>query len=242
MEDRLIANGEQHVNFGYWNSENGRMKVTEDGKSASKISPESDYGHGVVIASRPIRGESVFEVMIDRHGNGWSGSFKVGLLAVPRKPLETFVLPRYSPDYPRSWVWSSARLYHFADQEHARSHRNCEEGFSKINLESLRAGDTFGFHVSVSGEVVFYANRMKQSSIQNVYESCPADMDLFPMVDHYAQGVGTTITWSETNMQRPRNLQYICRRVILRYVENLDCIDSLPLPKSLKHYLRVDSV
>lgn len=215
------------------------MTVTDGGRIAYKSSPATDYGYGVVLASQPISGESVFEVAINRHGNGWSGSFKVGLLAVPRGSLRTFTFPRYSPDYPRSWVWSSSRLYHFADQEQARSHRNCEEGFSKMNLESLRVGDTFGFHVSVDGEMVFYANKTKQSSVQNVYESCPADMDLYPMVDHYAQGVGTTITRLATNIQWRRNLQYLCRRVILKYVGNTD-VDTLPLPKSLKQYLMVD--
>ena len=218
------------------------MLVTEGGRTACKASPNTDYGYGVVITSQPISGESKFEVVINRHGNGWSGSFKIGLLAVPRGCLETFNVPRYSPDYPRSWVWSSARLYHFTDQEHSRSHRNCDEGFSNINLETLKEGDTFGFCISGSGELIFYANQVKQNSVQNVYASCPAGMELYPMVDHYAQGIGTTITWSETNIERPRNLQYLCRKAVLKCLSGSDDVNRLPLPKSLKQYLNLVSL
>eukprot|EP00118_Oscarella_pearsei_P006795 m.31485 g.31485 ORF g.31485 m.31485 type:complete len:248 (+) comp31502_c0_seq3:34-777(+) len=223
--------------FGY-SSNNAKITISNRNLSASKKDPNSDYGFGVVLAEFPVIRESIFEVAIDRHGSGWSGSFKIGLIAVARGALDSFSAPRYSPDYARSWVWSSSRLYTFCDADGTRKREACREKFSAVNLEELACSDTFGFRVTTDkrGTLEFYANGDKQGEVTDVYGSCPDGMDLYPMVDHYAKGVGTTIIRADTDMKR--TLQRLCQRVITSRIKNVERVEDLPLPPTLKKYLQ----
>lgn len=111
------------VSFGYQDPRNDKMKLKDSGRFASKANPEGDYAHGVVIGERhAVPGaEFVFEVAVAKHGGSWSGSFKIGLIAVPKGRLRQFTVPRYSPKFSRSWMWSDTYLYEFADSDVERS-------------------------------------------------------------------------------------------------------------------------
>ncbi|XP_065826755.1 neuralized-like protein 4 [Oscarella lobularis] len=238
---RIPNVGTKTLRFGYHQSNNSSMHVADDGRSAHKVNPQSTYGYGIVLANRPVVGETVFTVAIDQHGNSWSGSFKIGLMAVRKGTrLDELQVARYSPDFSRSWVWSATTLYLFVDSDSPRPRGNCNDQFFDVNLEGLQAGDTFGLHVTPEkrGTLAFYTNGEKAGEVTGVYDKCPDDMLLYPMVDHYAKGVSTTVIQAETHITR--SLQGLCRSVILDSVANVECIHDLPLPLTLKRYIHVD--
>ena len=172
--------------------------------------------------------------------------------------LDELQVARYSPDFSRSWVWSATTLYLFVDSDSPRPRGNCNDQFFDVNLEGLQAGDTFGLHVTPEkrGTLAFYTNGEKAGEVTGVYDKCPDDMLLYPMVDHYAKGVSTTViqagttcvlsdssilyrrSFLETHITR--SLQGLCRSVILDSVANVECIHDLPLPLTLKRYIHVD--
>ena len=198
-----------------------RIRVEEDGVTATKINSHNNYAHGVAISERPLFGHAHFEVEIRDHGTPWSGSFKIGVMEVPAG-ADNFEVPRYSPQNENTWVWTANQL--FARQE--------TREWGKLDIESLGKGDRLAFHILPNGTLFFYVNgRCLGEGFRNLYSP---DKDLFALVDVYGKGRQLTIVRSYCV---PSNLLSLCCMVIARSLPDEDKqehLDTLPLPKPVK--------
>lgn len=52
--------------------------VLNGGRSAARPSPNEEFNDAIVMSSRPLRQNEMFEIVIDRVVERWSGSLEIG--------------------------------------------------------------------------------------------------------------------------------------------------------------------
>ena len=174
------------IEFGYQRERSHQVIISESGLKAEKRDPSLHYAHGVVYGTTKLKGTVEFEVKILTYGTGWSGTLKLGVMRCKSgTDLDSYQIPRYSPEGPDHCVWSS-------DKIHNRLKGHLETFYGKENLDNLREGDRLGMRLTSDGVLVFFVNGKSQGvAAENVYEK---GYDVYPVVDHYANCKSTEIT------------------------------------------------
>lgn len=198
------SNCAHDTQFTFHRTHGSRIELTNNSRTATRLEAAKYYDNGVVYSALPLSGHAKFVVQAQDLAVGWSGSFKIGVIALPAEVFKDgsgFTPPRYSPAIPHSWVWSSMSLHVGQD---------LKISYGSVNLEDLRKGDKLGMEITKEGTLHFLVNDKSQGrAAGNVYT---ADKHVYGFIDHYGQAVTSTITEAFVN---PFSLQHLCKAKIM---------------------------
>ena len=180
----------KRVTFGYHPVASSHMTISHCATEAVKIDPEGTYAFGVTFGARKLKGLAEFEVILTEIGTGWSGTFKLGVMRVPKgAKLEHVKIPRYSPDAPDFCVWCNQKI------QNRLTLTKCEEKqYGYVSLDNLKCGDRLGLQLTSEGDLGFFVNGMYQGrAAEQIYLE---GFDVYAVVDHYGRCKATRISRS----------------------------------------------
>uniref|UniRef100_A0A3Q3X395 Neuralized-like protein 4 n=1 Tax=Mola mola TaxID=94237 RepID=A0A3Q3X395_MOLML len=165
--DRLLF----HTNCGQ------KAAIISEGRTALRPHATDDFNHGVVLSSRPLRSNEVFQVRIDKMVDKWAGSIEIGVTTHNPAYLQ---LPSTMTNL-RSGTWMMTGN----GVMHNGTTILDEYGH---NLDRLKAGDTVGVVRKEDGSLHFFVNGVAQGpAAWNVPPS------VYAVVDLYGQAAQATI-------------------------------------------------
>uniref|UniRef100_A0AAY4AVE8 Neuralized-like protein 4 n=1 Tax=Denticeps clupeoides TaxID=299321 RepID=A0AAY4AVE8_9TELE len=166
-QDRLLF----HPNCGQ------KAAIISEGRTALRPHATDDFNHGVVLSSRPLRSNEVFQVRIDKMVDKWAGSIEIGVTTHNPAYLQ---LPSTMTNL-RSGTWMMTGN----GVMHNGTTILDEYGH---NLDRLKAGDTVGVVRKDDGSLHFFVNGVPQGpAAWNVPPS------VYAVVDLYGQAAQATI-------------------------------------------------
>uniref|UniRef100_A0A8C9ZFT9 Neuralized-like protein 4 n=1 Tax=Sander lucioperca TaxID=283035 RepID=A0A8C9ZFT9_SANLU len=165
--DRLLF----HANCGQ------KAAIISEGRTALRPHATDDFNHGVVLSSRPLRSNEVFQVRIDKMVDKWAGSIEIGVTTHNPAYLQ---LPSTMTNL-RSGTWMMTGN----GVMHNGTTILDEYGH---NLDRLKAGDTVGVVRKEDGSLHFFVNGVAQGpAAWNIPPS------VYAVVDLYGQAAQATI-------------------------------------------------
>ncbi|XP_037118336.1 neuralized-like protein 4 isoform X2 [Syngnathus acus] len=154
-----------------------KAAIISDGRTALRPHATDDFNHGVVLSSRPLRSNEVFQVRIDKMVDKWAGSIEIGVTTHNPAYLQ---LPSTMTNL-RSGTWMMTGN----GVMHNGTTILDEYGH---NLDRLKAGDTVGVVRKEDGSLHFFVNGVAQGpAAWNVPPS------VYAVVDLYGQAAQATI-------------------------------------------------
>ncbi|XP_057712194.1 neuralized-like protein 4 isoform X1 [Corythoichthys intestinalis] len=154
-----------------------KAAIIGHGRTALRPHATDDFNHGVVLSSRPLRSNEVFQVRIDKMVDKWAGSIEIGVTTHNPAYLQ---LPSTMTNL-RSGTWMMTGN----GVMHNGTTILDEYGH---NLDRLKAGDTVGVVRKEDGSLHFFVNGVAQGpAAWNV------PPNVYAVVDLYGQAAQATI-------------------------------------------------
>uniref|UniRef100_A0A8B9PAZ3 NHR domain-containing protein n=1 Tax=Apteryx owenii TaxID=8824 RepID=A0A8B9PAZ3_APTOW len=165
--DRLLF----HPNCGQ------KAAIVNEGRTALRPHATDDFNHGVVLSSRALRDNELFQVRIDKMVDKWAGSIEIGVTTHNPAYLQ---LPSTMTNL-RSGTWmmtGNGVMHNGTTVLDEYGH----------NLDRLKAGDTVGVVRKDDGTLHFFVNGVAQGpAAWNV------PPNVYAVVDLYGQAAQATI-------------------------------------------------
>ncbi|ERL95247.1 hypothetical protein D910_12514 [Dendroctonus ponderosae] len=153
-------------------------RITLINENTTAIRNDSEFDHGLVISAEPLMNDVLFEVIIDRKINTWSGSLEIGVVDVD--PLHFDFPPCASKIQSGSWIMSGTSVF---------KNGNCLiEGYGN-DLDKLNQLDRIGLVKTCEGDLIFYVNGESQGVAA---EGLPNIV--YAIVDLYGKCVQVSVT------------------------------------------------
>lgn len=153
-------------------------RITLINENTTAIRNDSEFDHGLVISAEPLVNDVLFEVIIDRKVNSWSGSLEIGVVDVD--PLHFDFPPCASKIQSGSWIMSGTSIF--------KNGNLLVEGYG-IDLDKLNEFDRIGLVKTPEGDLIFYINSVSQGVAA---EGIPSVV--YAVVDLYGKCVQVSIT------------------------------------------------
>uniref|UniRef100_A0A8C4Z814 Neuralized E3 ubiquitin protein ligase 4 n=1 Tax=Gadus morhua TaxID=8049 RepID=A0A8C4Z814_GADMO len=158
----------------------GNAVITNGGRTALRQNCRSEFNDAIVISNRCLRDGELFEIIIQRMVDRWSGSIEAGVTAIRPEELE-FPNTMTDIDYD-TWMLSGTAI--MQDGNTMRNNYGCD-------LDSLTTGSRIGMMRSASGDLHYYINGVDQGV------ACTGlPPEVFAVIDLYGQCVQVSITSS----------------------------------------------
>ena len=162
-------------------------KIGNGGFTASRPHALGEFNDSIVMSNRPLRDGEIFEIVIERMVERWSGSIEAGVTLIRPEDLE-FPNTMTDIDY-ETWMLSGSAV--MQDGQTVRNGYCCD-------LDSLGAGSRLGMtRNSEDGSLHYTINGEDQGiAIENIPQNIYAVIDLYgqcaqvsivphvPMLDH----------------------------------------------------------
>ncbi|XP_031441146.1 neuralized-like protein 4 isoform X2 [Clupea harengus] len=154
--------------------------ITNGGRTALRQNCRSEFNDAIVISNRSLREGELFEIVIQKMVDRWSGSIEAGVTAIRPEELE-FPNTMTDIDYD-TWMLSGTAI--MQDGNTMRNNYGCD-------LDSLTTGSRIGMMRSATGDLHYYINGVDQGV------ACTGlPLDVFAVIDLYGQCVQVSITTS----------------------------------------------
>ncbi|CAG9771302.1 unnamed protein product [Ceutorhynchus assimilis] len=153
-------------------------RITLINENTTAIRNDSEFDHGLVITAEPLMNDVLFEVIIDRKVNSWSGSLEIGV--VDLDPLHFDFPPSASRIQSGSWILSGISVF--------KNGNIIIEGYG-ADLDTLNQFDRIGLMKTSEGDLIFYINGESQGVAA---EGLPNTV--YALVDLYGKCVQVSIT------------------------------------------------
>ncbi|ESO08798.1 hypothetical protein HELRODRAFT_74472 [Helobdella robusta] len=221
------------------------------------------FAHGITFSAKPLHPREMFLIEVEKNELGWSGHLRIGLTQLD--PNDNFDLPFYAlPDLVHvdvkkdSWIFAVPAMhcrFSEANRYQPRSHGDGNDSTSSnyassspqthLNSDSILGdanvilptdvGSRIGIMYVVKGdfaEMHFILNGEDLGAWAKdiLYKKHP----LYAVVDVY----GTTKQVKVIQLCCVSSLQNACRRTILACMNTDDDVDLLPIPNTIKDYLK----
>uniref|UniRef100_A0A8C2ZRF5 Neuralized-like protein 4 n=1 Tax=Cyclopterus lumpus TaxID=8103 RepID=A0A8C2ZRF5_CYCLU len=158
--------------------------VTNGGRTALRQNCRSEFNEAIVISNRCLRDGELFEIIIQKMVDRWSGSIEAGVTAIRPDELE-FPNTMTDIDYD-TWMLSGTAI--MQDGNTMRNNYGCD-------LDSLTTGSRIGMMRSASGDLHYYINGVDQGV------ACTGlPPEVYAVIDLYGQCVQVSITSSSGPM------------------------------------------
>ncbi|XP_076270318.1 neuralized E3 ubiquitin protein ligase 4 isoform X2 [Rhynchophorus ferrugineus] len=153
-------------------------RITLINENTTAIRNDSEFDHGLVISAEPLMNDVLFEVIIDRKVNSWSGNLEIGIVDVD--PLHFDFPPCASKIQSTSWIMSGTAVF---------KNGTCLIERYGFDLDKLNQFDRVGLVKTAEGDLIFYINGESQGvaaeGLPNV---------VYAIVDLYGKCVQVSIT------------------------------------------------
>ncbi|KAK1889948.1 Neuralized-like protein 4 [Dissostichus eleginoides] len=154
--------------------------ITNGGRTALRQNCRSEFNDAIVISNRCLRDGELFEIIIQKMVDRWSGSIEAGVTAIRPDELE-FPNTMTDIDYD-TWMLSGTAV--MQDGNTMRNNYGCD-------LDSLTTGSRIGMMRSASGDLHYYINGVDQGV------ACTGlPPEVYAVIDLYGQCVQVSITSS----------------------------------------------
>uniref|UniRef100_A0A8C9ZFE1 Neuralized E3 ubiquitin protein ligase 4 n=1 Tax=Sander lucioperca TaxID=283035 RepID=A0A8C9ZFE1_SANLU len=154
--------------------------ITNGGRTALRQNCRSEFNDAIVISNRCLRDGELFEIIIQKMVDRWSGSIEAGVTAIRPDELE-FPNTMTDIDYD-TWMLSGTAI--MQDGNTMRNNYGCD-------LDSLTTGSRIGMMRSASGDLHYYINGVDQGVACTGLPS-----EVYAVIDLYGQCVQVSITSS----------------------------------------------
>ncbi|XP_073683977.1 neuralized-like protein 4 [Garra rufa] len=154
--------------------------ITNGGRTALRQNCRSEFNDAIVISNRCLRDGELFEIVIQKMVDRWSGSIEAGVTAIRPEELE-FPNTMTDIDYD-TWMLSGTAI--MQDGNTMRNNYGCD-------LDSLTTGSRIGMMRTATGDLHYFINGLDQGVACTGLPS-----EVFAVVDLYGQCVQVSITSS----------------------------------------------
>uniref|UniRef100_A0A8C7RQZ1 Neuralized-like protein 4 n=1 Tax=Oncorhynchus mykiss TaxID=8022 RepID=A0A8C7RQZ1_ONCMY len=156
--------------------------ITNGGRTALRQNCRSEFNDAIVISNRCLRDGELFEIVIQKMVDRWSGSIEAGVTSIRPEELE-FPNTMTDIDYD-TWMLSGTAI--MQDGNTMRNNYGCD-------LDSLTTGSRIGMMRSATGDLHYYINGVDQGV---ACTGLPPDKEVYAVIDLYGQCVQVSITSS----------------------------------------------
>ncbi|XP_035265364.1 neuralized-like protein 4 isoform X1 [Anguilla anguilla] len=154
--------------------------ITNGGRTALRQNCRSEFNDAIVISNRCLRDGELFEIVIQKMVDRWSGSIEAGVTAIRPEELE-FPNTMTDIDYD-TWMLSGTAI--MQDGNTMRNNYGCD-------LDSLTTGSRIGMMRSATGDLHYYINGVDQGV---ACTGLPPGKEVYAVIDLYGQCVQVSIT------------------------------------------------
>ncbi|CAM2110649.1 unnamed protein product [Caretta caretta] len=154
--------------------------ITNGGRTALRQNCRSEFNDAIVISNRALRDGELFEIVIQKMVDRWSGSIEAGVTAIRPEDLE-FPNTMTDIDYD-TWMLSGTAI--MQDGNTMRNNYGCD-------LDSLTTGSRIGMMRTAKGDLHYFINGVDQGV---ACSGLPAAKEVYAVVDLYGQCVQVSIT------------------------------------------------
>ncbi|KAM4678136.1 neuralized-like protein 4 isoform 2-T2 [Discoglossus pictus] len=154
--------------------------ITNGGRTALRNNSRSEFNDAIVISNRPLRDGELFEIVIQKMVDRWSGSIEAGVTAIRPEDLE-FPNTMTDIDYD-TWMLSGTAI--MQDGNTLRNNYGCD-------LDSLGAGSRIGMMKTARGDLHYYINGEDQGP---ACTGLPSGREVYAVIDLYGQCVQVSLT------------------------------------------------
>uniref|UniRef100_A0ABM5GQC4 Neuralized-like protein 4 n=1 Tax=Pogona vitticeps TaxID=103695 RepID=A0ABM5GQC4_9SAUR len=154
--------------------------ITNGGRTALRQNCRSEFNDAIVISNRPLRDGELFEIIIQKMVDRWSGSIEAGVTAIRPEDLE-FPNTMTDIDYD-TWMLSGTAI--MQDGNTMRNNYGCD-------LDSLTTGSRIGMMRTAKGDLHYFINGVDQGV---ACSGLPPGKEVYAVVDLYGQCVQVSIT------------------------------------------------
>uniref|UniRef100_A0A673G670 Neuralized-like protein 4 n=1 Tax=Sinocyclocheilus rhinocerous TaxID=307959 RepID=A0A673G670_9TELE len=154
--------------------------ITNGGRTALRQNCRSEFNDAIVILNRCLRDGELFEIVIQKMVDRWSGSIEAGVTAIRPEELE-FPNTMTDIDYD-TWMLSGTAI--MQDGNTMRNNYGCD-------LDSLTTGSRIGMMRTATGDLHYFINGLDQGV------ACTGlPPEVYAVIDLYGQCVQVSITSS----------------------------------------------
>ncbi|XP_070207113.1 neuralized-like protein 4 isoform X3 [Littorina saxatilis] len=156
------------------------IKLSNGLRTAERRRPMEEFNNGVVMTSRPIRNDELFEIRLDRLVDKWSGSIEVGITT--HNPAEL--------DFPATMTNMRSRsgTIMMSGCGILTNGKGTRREYGQFNLDELTEGDRIGLIRNSEGCLHYFINGSDQGLAAS---NCPSPV--WGVVDLYGMAVKVTI-------------------------------------------------
>ncbi|XP_063305913.1 neuralized-like protein 4 isoform X1 [Pelobates fuscus] len=165
--------------------------ITNGGRTALRNNSRSEFNDAIVMSNRPLRDGELFEIVIQKMVDRWSGSIEAGVTAIRPEDLE-FPNTMTDIDYD---TWMLRGLLSdstsppsgtaiMQDGNTLRNNYGCD-------LDSLGAGSRIGMMRTARGDLHYYINGEDQGA---ACTGLPPGREVYAVIDLYGQCVQVSLT------------------------------------------------
>ncbi|XP_036307655.1 neuralized-like protein 4 isoform X4 [Pipistrellus kuhlii] len=152
--------------------------ITNGGRTALRHNCRSEFNDAIVISNRALRDGELFEIVIQKMVDRWSGSIEAGVTAIRPEDLE-FPNTMTDIDYD-TWMLSGTAI--MQDGNTMRNNYGCD-------LDALGTGARIGMMRTSKGDLHYFINGQDQGA------ACSGlPPEVYAVVDLYGQCVQVSIT------------------------------------------------
>ncbi|XP_035889002.1 neuralized-like protein 4 isoform X2 [Phyllostomus discolor] len=152
--------------------------ITNGGRTALRHNCRSEFNDAIVISNRALRDGELFEIVIQKMVDRWSGSIEAGVTAIRPEDLE-FPNTMTDIDYD-TWMLSGTAI--MQDGNTMRNNYGCD-------LDALGTGSRIGMMRTSKGDLHYFINGQDQGA------ACSGlPPEVYAVVDLYGQCVQVSIT------------------------------------------------
>ncbi|XP_060219402.1 neuralized-like protein 4 isoform X2 [Meriones unguiculatus] len=152
--------------------------ITNGGRTALRHNCRSEFNDAIVISNRALRDGELFEIVIQKMVDRWSGSIEAGVTAIRPEDLE-FPNTMTDIDYD-TWMLSGTAI--MQDGNTMRNNYGCD-------LDALGTGARIGMMRTAKGDLHYFINGQDQGA------ACSGlPPEVYAVVDLYGQCVQVSIT------------------------------------------------
>ncbi|XP_039703111.1 neuralized-like protein 4 isoform X5 [Pteropus medius] len=154
--------------------------ITNGGRTALRHNCRSEFNDAIVISNRALRDGELFEIVIQKMVDRWSGSIEAGVTAIRPEDLE-FPNTMTDIDYD-TWMLSGTAI--MQDGNTMRNNYGCD-------LDALGTGARIGMMRTAKGDLHYFINGQDQGA---ACSGLPPGKEVYAVVDLYGQCVQVSIT------------------------------------------------
>ncbi|XP_060517593.1 neuralized-like protein 4 isoform X2 [Cylas formicarius] len=144
-------------------------RITLLNDNCTAVRNDSEFDHGLVITAEPLVNDVLFEIVIDRKVNSWSGSVEIGVVNID--PLHFDFPPCASRIQSGSWILSGTSVF---------KNGNCLVENYGPDLDKINQNDRIGLVRTSEGDLIFYINGESQGvAVEGLPNSVYAIVDLY---------------------------------------------------------------